>query len=123
MNKLYVVIEHRGEYEDTIENIIGVCSSLELADELKSKVEDKYNSNKCSISAERWDEMWTILLSEDFDYEDTVEGMKRLFPEESEEELERAVRLYDDYYSQSWVDIEEINYYTSSSEIKNGNIS
>lgn len=123
MNKLYVVIEHRGEYEDAIENIIGVCSSLELADELKSKVEDKYNSNKCSISAERWDKMWSIWLSEDFDYEDTVEGMKRLFPEESEEELERAVRLYDDYYSQSWVDIEEVNYYTSSSEIKNGNIS
>lgn len=123
MNKLYVVIERREDCENISENIIGICHSLELADELKSKIEDRYNPNKCSISAEQWDKMWTTLLSEDFDYEDTVEGMKKLFPEEPEEELERAVRLYDDYYSLPWVDIEEVNYYTSSSEIKNGNIS
>ena len=39
-SKVYVVSKCGGEYEDLWEHIIAVCSSSELADQLKYKIEN-----------------------------------------------------------------------------------
>lgn len=51
-SKVYVVSKCGGEYEDRWEHIIGVCSSSELADLLKHKIEEQRISN----SDEEWEE-------------------------------------------------------------------
>ena len=37
-SKVYIVSEFGGEYKDKWEHLVGVCSSLELAEELKTKI-------------------------------------------------------------------------------------
>lgn len=51
-SKVYVVSKCGGEYEDRWEHIVGVCSSSELADLLKYKIEEQNASN----SDEEWEE-------------------------------------------------------------------
>lgn len=112
--KVYAVIECGGDYEEGWEHIVGVCSTPELADELKAKTEDKLDPSKCPISEDEWNDMWESLYEEDV--YDTVSSMKKHFPQYSEEDLSRAMRLYDDPYSENaWVRIEEIDFYTSLS--------
>lgn len=110
--KYYAVIEGGGYSENSWENIIGVCSTLELADELKSKVQNKLNTSECSISEEEWNNMWESLCEEEV--YDIAFSMKEHFPQYSEEDLDRATRLYDDYY----IRIEEIDFYASLSDFK-----
>ena len=44
-SKVYVVSKYGGEYEDRWEHIVGVCSSSELADLLKYKIEEQHTSD------------------------------------------------------------------------------
>ena len=53
-SKVYVVSKCGGEYEDRWERIVGVCSSSELADLLKHKIEEQHTSD-CD-SDEEWEE-------------------------------------------------------------------
>ena len=53
-SKVYVVSKCGGEYEDRWERIVGVCSSPELADLLKYKIEEQHTSDY--DSDEEWEE-------------------------------------------------------------------
>ena len=53
-SKVYVVSKCGGEYEDRWERIVGVCSSSELADLLKHKIEEQHTSDY--DSDEEWEE-------------------------------------------------------------------
>lgn len=41
MTKVYVVSKCGGDYEDSWEHIVGICSSSELADCLRNKIEEE----------------------------------------------------------------------------------
>ena len=123
-SKVYVVIEFGGMYEDAWEHIIGVCSSSELADELKSKVEKEHDPSDPVISKEDWENITDRLCEaeeEGFEYETTEEGIKQLFPEYSIEDIRKAITLYDDIRDWCGVEIREIDFYTELSDISNGN--
>ena len=120
VSKVYAVIEFGGEYEDAWEHIIGVCSSSELADELKSKVEKEHDPSDSVISEEDWESITDRLYEaeeEEFEYDDTVSGVKELFPEYSSKDIEKAMKLYDDYSDWSGVFVREIDFYTELSDI------
>lgn len=125
VSKVYAVIEFGGEYEDAWEHIIGVCSSSELADELKSRVEKRHDSSNLAISEEDWESITDRLYEaeeEGFEYDSIVSGVKRLFPEYSEEDIIQAEKIYDDYSDWSGVFVREIDFYTELSDISNNGI-
>lgn len=113
-SKLYLVYEYGGEYEDKWEHAIGVCSTLELANELKAKAEEAHVVES-SIPEEEYSEMINAL----YDYEDEhgeiceeeIEGLLKLYPQYSREELESAERKYFSYDDFIGVRIEEIDFY------------
>ena len=57
-----------------------------------------------------------------YEYEDTVSGIKGLFPEYSEEDIKQAMKLYDDYLDWGGVVVREIDFYTELSDISNNGI-
>lgn len=123
MNKVYAVIEFGGEYEDSWEHIVGVCSSPELADELKAKVIKSHMPKSPVISQERWEEMCDCL----YNYEDehgcfdtTGEGMLYLFPEYTEDDIIEAEKTYDIYDDYCGVRIQEVELFNDITDI-NGN--
>ena len=125
ISKVYAVIEFGGEYEDAWEHIIGVCSSSELADKLKAKIEAEHDPSDFLITEEDWESISDRLYEAEedgFEYNDTVSGIKELFPEYSREDIEKAMKLYDDYSDWSGVFIREIDFYTESSDISNNGI-
>lgn len=113
-SKVYYVYEFGGEYEDKWEHAIGVCSSLELAKELKAQAEAS-RQVECSISEEEYCDMLTTL----FEYEeergevceDEIGCLLKLFPGHTREELEAAERKYHSYDDFIGVNIEEIDFY------------
>lgn len=122
MTKVYVVVEFGGMYEDSWEHIVGVCSTPELADEIKARIEEKHNSSNSVISVEDWESITDRLCEAEesgYEYEDTVSGIKGLFPEYSNEDIEKAIVLYDDYLDWTGVMIKEIDFYTKLSDISN----
>lgn len=114
MNKVYVVTEFGGEYEDSWERIIGVCKSIEKAESLKAEIEKEHNK-EIAISEEEWNEMWNKVndYEDEYDvfFDSTEEGMKTLFPKISEKDIEDAIAKYDSYDDWSGVQIKEVNYY------------
>ena len=114
-SKVYVVVEFGGFYEDAWEHIIGVCSTSELADKLKAQIEEEHDSSNCVISEEDWESISDRLYEAEesgYEYEDTVSGIKGLFPEYSEEDIKQAMKLYDDYLDWGGVVVREIDLYT-----------
>ncbi len=112
-SEVYAVIEYGGEYEDKWEHIVGICSTFEVANELKNKVEEIHNPVS-TISMEEWEDMMDRLCEAEedgFQYEDLASGLKALFPEYSEEELRNAVNKYDYYRSWCGVKIQEVDFY------------
>ena len=125
VSKVYAVIEFGGEYEDAWEHIIGVCSSSELADELKSKIEKEHDPFDSVISEEDWESITDRLCEaeeEGFEYDDIISGIKELFPEYSREDIKQAMKLYDDYLDWGGVVVREIDFYTELSDISNNGI-
>lgn len=113
-SKVYLVYEFGGEYEDRWEQPVGVCSTLQLAEELKAKVEAERQGPECSISEEKYNEMLDTLYEQDFDeesYETDVDGLLMLFPQYSRDELEAADKKYFSYNDYLGVEIEEIDFY------------
>lgn len=111
-SKAYAVIEYGGEWEDKWEHIIGVCSSPELADELKNRTEESHDSTRCAIDEDTWNNMCDAL----YDYEEehgmvfdsNLEGLLTLFPKYSVEDLELAENVYDisDYHGVMVIEVD-----------------
>lgn len=124
-SKVYVVVEFGGMYEDAWEHIIGVCSTSELADELKARIEKEHDTSNLVISEEVWEEMNTRLdeaEEEGFEYDNVVSGIKKLFPEYSEEDIEQAEKSYEGYLDWFGVTIEEIDFYTELSDMSTNGV-
>lgn len=124
-SKVYAVVEFGGFYEDAWEHIIGVCSTSELADKLKAQIEEEHDSSNCVISEEDWESISDRLYEAEesgYEYEDTVSGIKGLFPEYSEEDIKQAMKLYDDHLDWGGVVVREIDFYTELSDISNNGI-
>ena len=112
-SKVYVVVEFGGFYEDAWEHIIGVCSTSELADKLKAQIEEEHDPSNCVISEEDWESISDRLYEAEesgYEYEDTVSGIKGLFPEYSED------------LDWGGVVVREIDFYTELSDISNNGI-
>lgn len=117
MDKCYVVIEWGGEYEDYWQSVVGVCSTLHLAETLKEKIESQHFKT-IKISQEKFDEMFDKFY-EVFEHEniDELEGMHKLYPEYSIEEIEEAFDQYTDYSNWGGVEIKEINFYKTENDL------
>lgn len=113
-SKVYLVYEFGGEYEDKWEHTVGVCSSLELAKELKAQAEAAHQV-ECPISAEEYDSMIEYLYDYEWEHgeicEEEIAGLLQLFPRYTKEELEAAERKYNSYDDYIGVNIEEIDFY------------
>lgn len=114
ISKVYIVSEFGGEYGDKWEHPVGVCSSLELAEELKAKtLADR--EIKCNISEEEYEKMLNYL----YDYEekhgpicdDETEGIIKLFPDKNPEDIEIADKQYFSCDDFGGVYIEEMDFY------------
>lgn len=113
-SKVYLVSEFGGEYEDKWDQPIGVCSSLELAEKLKSEILAN-REIKTNISLEKYEEMLDYL----YEYEDKhgaickeeSEGIKKLFPDYNPEDIDAVDKVYFSYNDFGGVDITEINFY------------
>lgn len=113
-SKVYIVSEFGGEYEDKWEHPVGVCSSLELAEELKTKILAG-REIKTNISAEEYEEMLDYL----YEYEDEhgeicdeeAEGIKKLFPDRNPEDIDEIDKVYLSYDDFGGVDIREVDFY------------
>ena len=118
-SKVYAVIEHGGTYDDSWQHLVGVCSSSELADELKAKIEESHNK-PCRISEYDWnkmnEELWDY-EGEHGPFDDLIIGMKTLFPHYSEYELVEAADKYDSHNDYVGVCIFEVPYITDKSEL------
>lgn len=123
LSKVYAVIEYGGEWEDSWERILGVCSTPELADSLKNKVEE-YKSREIKITIDEWDELYSKLSEYEEEtgqfFDNILDGLLFLFPEYNVEDIREALQKYyfldDDYIG---VRIEEINFYNNLSDISN----
>lgn len=113
-SKVYIVSEFGGEYEDKWERPVGVCSSLELAEELKDKLlADR--EIKTNISEEEYEEMLDYL----YEYEDEhgeicdeeAEGIKKLFPDRNPEDIDAIDKVYFSHDDFGGVDIQEVDFY------------
>lgn len=117
MDKCYIVTEWGGEYEDYWQSVVGVCSTLHLAEILKEKIESQHFKT-IKISQEKYDEMfekfWEVFEDEDID---ELEGMHKLYPEYSIEEIEEAYNRYMDYSDWGGVEIKEINFYKTENDL------
>lgn len=122
-SKVYAVIEYGGEWEDSWEHILGVCSTPELADTLKNKIEESHSRN-INISYDEWEEMYERLAEYESNtgeyFEDIRDGLLFLFPDRKVEDIEDAVKRY--FYQEDGyvgVRIEEINFFDNLSDISN----
>ena len=124
MNKYYVVLECGGEYEDYYEKIIGVCPTLSLAESLKNKVEDSlsYKGNlpidKMEELIHKLEELIHEFWNSDLDVnEDDADGIHKLHPEYSLEDIEFALKYYYNNNDEEIV-IREINFYENENDFK-----
>lgn len=114
-SKVYIVSEYGGEYEDKWEHAIGVCSSLELAEQLKAETLAA-RETKCAISEEELQEMLNYL--DDYEEEHGLicdseeEGLKKLFPDKDPNDIEIACSKYFSYDDFAGIDIQEVGFYS-----------
>lgn len=117
MNKIYLVVEYGGEYDDKWERVIAACTTSELADILKNKSEERHYS---PISKEDvWDaeDQYYNQYPEDeeIDYEKLSNTIYPVYPAEV---WKNAFNLYMDF---EWVGttIREVDLINDTSEISN----
>ena len=119
-SKVYAVIEYGGEYEDSWENIIGICSTSEIADELKAKVESAYSKTP-TISEEEWDNICIEIDRWEEEHEifdSTIDAIKFLFPDKySDKDIQEAIDKYDHYDDFSGILVKEVPYFTDINQI------
>ena len=113
-SKVYIISEYGGDYEDRCEQIIGVCFSPKLAEELKTEFLAS-KEVKTNISIEEYEKMLDYLL----EYEDKngsicdseAEGIKKLFPDYDPKDIDAIDKKYFSYDDFGGVDIKEANFY------------
>ncbi len=96
MDNVYIVLKV-STFDESIEEIVGVCSTPELADHMASELEKEYNSEDVldfdiiSQASDEVRDIWDDPLKESeymFDY------LKGLYPECPEDKIERSVNRY-----------------------------
>ncbi len=114
MDKVYIVSEYGGEYEDKWEKPIGVCSSLKLAEELRDKALAE-RIIKTNISEEEYKQMLDYLYDYEDEHgsicEDECEGIKKLFPDKDPKDIDAINVKYFNYNDFGGIDITEVNLY------------
>lgn len=84
MKKVFVVVEHYGDYEDAYSHVFAVCETIEGAN---LKKVDSEESHKTSITREEWDayceevNTWEREHDEEEGFESWTEGIAYLHPE------------------------------------------
>lgn len=124
MTKAYIVTEYGGQYEDAWHHVIGVCSTLELAEQIRAQIKEPHDPSNCAISRDDWESMTVRLWDaedEGYEYDDDISAIKELFPQYSIEDIKKAQQLYDDDSDWCGVMIQEVNFYNSLSDFNNGN--
>lgn len=115
--KLYVVSSYGGEWEDSWEHLEGVCSTLEVAEKLKHKIEELHNK-VAPIPEDVWDSMMDELYSSDFDEADLIKHLYEMLPEYSKADIEQAYKVYERTCDNfAGVNIEEIELFETISDV------
>lgn len=114
-SKAYCISKYGGDYEDSWTEVVGICSSFQLAQELKAQIEESLNS-ECSITEEEYFDMCTNLSQEsednkEFEELSELEGLIKLYPQYTKEEIEKAYEKYEESYDSIIVEIKEIDFY------------
>lgn len=113
-SKVYIVSEYGDEYEDRWEQVIGVCSSYKLAEELKNKYLAS-KEVKTNISEEEYGKMLDYLCDYEAEHgaicESEAEGVKKLFPNYNPKDIDAIDEKYFSYEDFRGVDIKEANFY------------
>lgn len=113
----FLVTTYGGEYEDKWESHVGVCTTRELAEELKQKI-IRSHAKPTKISEDRWSEMYDAVLESDLEMDDDfIQVMYSLFPEYSKEDIDQAYRVYESYDDFAGVSIKEIELFETISDI------
>lgn len=105
--KVWLVIEHGGEWEDKWENILYAFHSKEEAEQFKKEWNEE--KHKDILDSDLWYKLIYEELDEDYDEDiSDIELIHRLHPEYSLEVLKKN----DEYYfgDKSHVYIEEVNF-------------
>lgn len=122
-SKVYAVIEYGGEWEDSWEHILGICSTPELADALKNKIEES-RSKDINISYDDWNEMYEKLAEYEEetnnDFDSILDGLLFLFPEYESKDIEDTIQRYYQEDDCVGVRIEEIDFFDNLSDISDG---
>ena len=120
-SKVYVVEEFGGQYEDSWSHIVGVCTSSELADKLKAKIEESHNKS-CKITEEEWHNIMQTIddWEEDhLEFDTIINGVKFLFPDQyTDKDIQEALDKYGGYDDYCGVFIQEVPYYTNITELE-----
>ena len=114
-SKVYIVSEYGGEYEDKWEHIIGVCSSISLAEELEAKALAAREGVKSNISEDELNKMLSYLYQYEEEHgeicDSEEEGLQKLFPDKDPKDIENACKQYFSYDDSTGVYIEEVDFY------------
>lgn len=116
----FLVTTYGGEWEDFWEVPVGVCSTLEVAEELKRKIEESHTKS-ANIQEDKWIDMYDTTLKTYVKVDgdsDFVDKIHSLFPEYSREDIDQAYETYelstDDF---SGVSIQAIELFETISDI------
>lgn len=117
---VFLVTTYGGEWEDFWECPVGVCPTLEVAEELKRRIESSH-SKSASIPEDKWISMYDTTLKTYVKVDgdsDFVDKIHSLFPEYSREDIDQAYETYelstDDF---SGVSIQEIELFETISDV------
>jgi len=119
MSKVYAVIEYGGEYEDKWEHIVGICSTLEIADALKAAIEADPEKENTGISI---DEISQVIEDYDDAYPDDFDidwnKLQKMAPEHTANEWKSAYTQHYDWDDWYGVDIREIEFYDTQKSLE-----
>lgn len=116
----FLVTIYGGEREDFWEIPVGVCTTSELAEELKRRIKESH-AKSANIPEDKWGDMYDAVLKTytkvDGD-SDFVDKLHLLFSEYSKEDIDQAYRTYElseDAFS--GVSIQKIELFETISDI------
>jgi len=119
MSKVYTVIEYGGEYEDKWEHVVGICSTLEIADALKAAIEAEHEKECTGISI---DEIGQVIEDYDDTYPDDFDidwnKLQKMAPEHTAKEWKSAYTQHYDWDDWCGVDTQEIEFYDTQKSLE-----
>lgn len=114
MRNLYLVSNIIGEFPESV----AIFSDLELAKDCVSRLEEYYDN--CSISREDFEDMYDNVC--ELEDDNILNELIKSYPQYTEEEICRAMDIYDSSRTYNGSYIEEIPYYENSNFEINGNV-